>query len=46
MPTIVSVIYIFPFVSDSLLIDNLKLSCDTHSFSLNLNFDFLESLTL
>ena len=43
---IVSVIYIFPFVPDSLLIEHLKLSCHTHSFSLNLNFDFLESITL
>ena len=43
---IVSVIYIFLFVSEFLLIENLKLSCDIHSFSLNLNFDFLEIITL
>ena len=42
----VSVIYIFPFDPDSLLIDHLKLSCGIHSFSLNLNFDFLEIITL
>ena len=44
--TTVSVIYIFPFVSDSLLIEHLKLTCGIHSFSLNLNFDFLEIITL
>ena len=38
--TTVSVIYIFLFVPDSLLKEHLKLSCGTHSFSLNLNFDF------
>ena len=26
--------------------EHLKLSCDIHSFSLNLNFDFLEIITL
>ena len=36
----------FPFVPDSLLIEHLKLSCGIHSFSLNLNFDFLEIITL
>ena len=41
----VSVIYIFPFVPDSLLPEHLKLSCGIHSFSLNLNFDFLEIVT-
>ena len=30
--TTVSVIYIFPFVPDSLLIEHLKLSCGIHSF--------------
>ena len=44
--TTVSVIYIFPFVPDSLLIDHLKLSCGIHSFFLNLSFDFLEIITL
>ena len=43
--TTVSVIYIFPFVPDSLLLEHLKLSCGIHSFSLNLNFDFLEIIT-
>ena len=40
--TTVSVIHIFLFVPDSLLIKHLKLSCGIHSFSLNLNVDFLE----
>ena len=44
--TTVSVIYIFPFVPDSLLIEHLKLSCDIHSFSLNMNFNFLKLITL
>ena len=44
--TTVSVIYIFPFVPDSLLIEHLKPPCGIHSFSLNLNFDFLEIITL
>ena len=44
--TTVSVIYILLFVPDSLLIEHLKLSCGIHSFSLNLNFDFLEIITL
>ena len=44
--TTVSVIYIFQFVPDSLLIEHLKLSCGIHSFSLNMNFDFLEIVTL
>ena len=35
----------FPFVPDSLLLEHLKLSCGIHSFSLNLNFDFLEIIT-
>ena len=43
--TAVSVIYIFPYVPDSLLLEHLKLSCGIHSFSLNLNFDFLEIIT-
>ena len=41
-----SVSYILPFVPDSLLIEHLKLSYGIHSFSLNLNFDFLEIITL
>ena len=41
--TTVSVMYIFPFVPDLLLIERLKLSCGIHSFSLNLNFDFLRN---
>ena len=44
--TTVIVIHIFPFVPDSLLIKHLKLSCGIHSFSLNLNVDFLEIITL
>ena len=44
--TTASVIYIFPFVPDSLLIAHLELSCGIHSFSLNLNFDFLEIIKL
>ena len=44
--TTVSVILIFPFVPNSLLMEHLKLSCGIHSFSLNLNFDFLEIVTL
>ena len=43
--TTVSVIYIFSFVPDSLLLEHLKLSCGIHSFSLNPNFDFLEMIT-
>ena len=43
--TTVSVIYIFPFVPDSLLLEHLKLCCGIHSFSLNLNFDFLKIIT-
>ena len=43
--TTVSVIYIFPYVPDSLLLEHLKISCGIHSFSLNLNFDFLEIIT-
>ena len=35
----------FPFVPDSLLLEHLKLSRGIHSFSLNLNFDFLEIIT-
>ena len=35
-----------PFVPDSLLLEHLKLSCGIHSFSLNLNFDFLEIITV
>ena len=30
----------------SLLIEHIKLSCGIHSFSLNLNFDFLKIITL
>ena len=37
---------VFPFVPDSFLIEHLKLCCGIHSFSLNLNFDFLEIITL
>ena len=44
--TTVSVIHIFPFVPDSLLIEHLKLSCGIHSFSLNLNVDYFEIITL
>ena len=45
--TTVSVTYMFPFVPDSsLLIEHLKLSCGTYSFSLNLIFDLLEIITL
>ena len=44
--TTVSVMYIFPFVPDSLLIEHLKLSCGIHGFSLILNFDFLKITTL
>ena len=44
--TTVSAIYIFPFVPDSLLIEHLTLSCGIHSFSLDLNFDFFEIITL
>ena len=44
--TIVSVIYIFTFVPDSLLIGHLNLSCGIYSFSLTLNFDFLEIINL
>ena len=44
--TTVSVIYIFQFDPDSLSIEHLKLSCGIHSFSLNLNFDFFEIITL
>ena len=40
------VIYIFSFLPNPLLIEHLKLSCGIHSFSLNLNFDFLEIITL
>ena len=40
-----SVMYIFPYVPDSLLLEHLKLSCGIHSFPLNLNFDFLEIIT-
>ena len=36
----------FLFVPDSLLIKHLKLSCGIHSFSLNLNVDFLEIILL
>ena len=43
--TTVSVIYIFPYVADSLLLEHLKLFCGIHSFSLHLNFDFLEIIT-
>ena len=43
--TTVSVMYIFPYVPDSFLPEHLKLSCGIHSFSLNLNFDFLEIIT-
>ena len=32
----------FPYVPGSLLLEHLKLSCGIHSFSLNLNFHFLE----
>ena len=35
----------FLFVPDSLLLEHLKLSCGIYSFSLNLNFDFLEIIT-
>ena len=44
--TTVSVIYIFPFVPDSFLIEFLKLSCGIHSFCPILIFDFLEIITL
>ena len=43
--TTVSVTYIFAFLPGSLLLEHLKLSCGIHSFSLNLNFDFLEIIT-
>ena len=43
--TTVCVIYIFPYVPDSLLPEHLKLSCGIHNFSLNLNIDFLEIIT-
>ena len=42
--TTVSVIYIFPYVPDSLLLEHLKLSCGIHNFSLNLNIDFSKLL--
>ena len=43
--TAVSVMYIFPYVPDSMLPEHLELSCGIHSFSLNLNFDFLLIIT-
>ena len=44
--TTIIVIHIFPFLPDSSLTKHLKLSCGIHSFSLNLNVDFLEIITL